>query len=111
MSVVDVLRNVSADLVHVWDNPNCPNRLATIDRCMKYTLKNIAIQRAILHDPAFESLGAGFRATFPGYGFFLSLWREMYLEMPYYFRSASDVPVILDAGSNIGMSVLFFKQL
>ncbi len=39
------------------------------------------------------------------------LHREIFVNLAYYFRSARDAPVIIDGGSNIGMSVVFFKTL
>jgi FkbM family methyltransferase len=35
----------------------------------------------------------------------------IFFEETYFFRAASPEPVILDCGSNIGMSVLYFKML
>ena len=37
------------------------------------------------------------------------LHREIFVELQYYFRASRIDPVIVDGGSNIGMSVLFFK--
>ncbi len=37
--------------------------------------------------------------------------REIFVELQYYFRARRPDPVIVDGGSNIGMSVLFFKAL
>ena len=39
------------------------------------------------------------------------LHREIFVELQYYFRASRIDPVIVDGGSNIGMSVLFFKAL
>jgi FkbM family methyltransferase len=39
------------------------------------------------------------------------LHREIFVELQYYFRASRTDPVIVDGGSNIGMSVLFFKAL
>jgi FkbM family methyltransferase len=39
------------------------------------------------------------------------LFNEIYVDASYYFRADIDRPVILDCGSNIGLSVLFFKKL
>jgi FkbM family methyltransferase len=40
----------------------------------------------------------------------LSLFEEIFVNQDYFFRSDTDSPVIIDCGSNIGMSVLFFKH-
>lgn len=47
----------------------------------------------------------------PSYRHFLFMVKEIMVGSPYYFKSKRDNPVIVDAGSNIGMSVLFFKLL
>ena len=39
------------------------------------------------------------------------LFDEIFVGLEYHFETASDAPVIVDCGSNIGMSVLFFKWL
>jgi FkbM family methyltransferase len=38
-------------------------------------------------------------------------FREIFLERPYMFHTARKSPVIFDCGSNIGISILFFKTL
>ena len=42
---------------------------------------------------------------------FIYMHREIIEEAIYYFQPASDEPYIIDGGSNIGVSVLFFKHL
>jgi FkbM family methyltransferase len=39
------------------------------------------------------------------------LFREMFVDLDYFFEAPNRAPFILDCGSNIGMSVLFFKAL
>ena len=45
------------------------------------------------------------------YRSFLALFEEIYVGQPYAFACAKPNPVIFDCGSNIGISVLFFKKL
>ncbi|MFY9528536.1 MAG: FkbM family methyltransferase [Candidatus Acidiferrales bacterium] len=45
------------------------------------------------------------------YGTFLSLVSEIFIQRIYYFETSSRSPLIVDAGSNIGMSILFFTRL
>jgi FkbM family methyltransferase len=54
-------------------------------------------------------MGADLRVL--DYGTFLTLISEIFFRRIYYFESDSLSPVILDAGSNIGMSILFFKHI
>jgi FkbM family methyltransferase len=46
---------------------------------------------------------------FSDYTFFVTMFEEIFIDRIYWFESATDSPVILDCGSNIGLSVLFFK--
>src|SRR5882672_4300265 len=39
------------------------------------------------------------------------LFREVFLSGEYFFKTSEARPVIIDCGSNIGMSVLYFKYL
>ena len=41
----------------------------------------------------------------------LHTYRELFCKEMYQFNSLSDEPVILDCGSNIGLSVLYFKTI
>ena len=42
---------------------------------------------------------------------FCSMYEEIFNRQIYKFKSSSDSPHIIDGGANIGMSVIFFKQL
>lgn len=53
----------------------------------------------------------GYTVHFPSYDLFHDLWKEIFLKESYFFLAASSTPRILDLGSNIGMSILFFKYL
>lgn len=75
--------------------------------------------RLKLKQKFFAALGAakteerflGLRAEFPDYGSFCHMWREIFILETYYFKSDNDAPRIVDVGSNIGMSVCYFKLL
>jgi FkbM family methyltransferase len=49
--------------------------------------------------------------SIPDSASFLSAFREIFVERIYNFNSESPAPKILDLGANIGLSVLYFKQL
>lgn len=48
---------------------------------------------------------------FYNYDTFLNLFEEIFLVRPYFVKVEKNNPFIIDCGSNIGMSVLFFKWL
>jgi FkbM family methyltransferase len=39
------------------------------------------------------------------------LYREIFIDLDYYFETDEPAPYIIDCGSNIGMSILFFKAM
>src|SRR5687767_12519644 len=51
----------------------------------------------------------GYRVRFCTFHNFRLLFNEMFINQDYSFRSSTESPFILDCGSNIGMSVLYFK--
>jgi FkbM family methyltransferase len=52
-----------------------------------------------------------YRVSVLSFGDFEYLFRHIFWKMEYYFESENPAPFILDCGSNIGVSVLFFKTL
>jgi FkbM family methyltransferase len=53
----------------------------------------------------------GFTVEFFDLPSVISLFEEIFINNDYLFKPASERPVIIDAGSNIGISILFFKWL
>ena len=53
----------------------------------------------------------GYKISFKGEANFRHLFNGIFVQAPYFFRASDDRPLIFDCGSNIGMSVLFFKKL
>ena len=47
----------------------------------------------------------------PGYNILSALLKEKFIYNEYYFSSSTKSPVIIDGGSSIGISVLYFKCL
>ncbi len=45
------------------------------------------------------------------YNDFLYLFREIFINQDYYFNTKNISPIIIDCGSNIGLSVLYFKLI
>lgn len=54
---------------------------------------------------------AGFSVSHLGFGALYQLFKEIFVGLDYYFKSDKANPFIIDCGSNIGMSILFFKKL
>lgn len=53
----------------------------------------------------------GMNLSFPGYSMVHMLINEIFIHKIYAFKSKKIEPFIIDAGSNIGMSILFFKKM
>lgn len=53
----------------------------------------------------------GYRFNFVAYGSFNYLFNEIFLEEDYFFTTQKKRPFIVDCGSNIGASILYFKKL
>jgi FkbM family methyltransferase len=53
----------------------------------------------------------GRKVSFFNYKDFIGLFEEIFIGREYYFECAGNSPYIIDFGSNIGMSVIYFKWL
>jgi FkbM family methyltransferase len=53
----------------------------------------------------------GFQVNFVDYLGFVYLYEEIFIQGPYRFQTHKRAPLIFDCGSNIGISVLYFKAL
>src|SRR3989344_5102092 len=53
----------------------------------------------------------GFKIFFYDYETFVALFESIFIEHEYYFKSNKQSPRIIDLGSNIGLTVLYFKIL
>ena len=54
---------------------------------------------------------AGYNMQYPMYGSFWVLFKEIFVYQEYLFNTESRRPFIIDCGSNIGMSILYFKLI
>jgi FkbM family methyltransferase len=53
----------------------------------------------------------GMDVAFLDHYWLVEMFEEIFLRGQYYFESAEEQPLIVDVGSNIGVSILFFKRL
>lgn len=54
---------------------------------------------------------AGFKVKFLNFNILSHLFKELFIENEYYFTTEKSNPYIIDCGSNIGMSILYFKMM
>jgi FkbM family methyltransferase len=52
----------------------------------------------------------GKEITVPDAGSFLGIYQELFIDNNYWFKTNSKNPLIIDCGSNIGLSVIYFKN-
>jgi FkbM family methyltransferase len=90
--------------------PSAQERKTAFALYLKFTFRLLALPFIPAGRISKEKvMGADLRVL--DYGTFLTLISEILFRRIYYFESDSVSPFILDAGSNIGMSILFFKHL
>jgi len=53
----------------------------------------------------------GYTVEFFHYGELINLFEEIFIHQVYLFKSTNDNPLIIDGGSNIGLSILYFKKI
>jgi FkbM family methyltransferase len=53
----------------------------------------------------------GYKFNFLAYSSFNCLFKEIFLKEDYFFKTQKERPFIIDCGSNIGASILYFKKL
>lgn len=69
------------------------------------------LAKGIVHNPAEPVYVMGMKIYTFTLGRLVYLLEEIFLEWDYVFTPAGNPPVIIDCGSNIGISILFFKKL
>jgi FkbM family methyltransferase len=53
----------------------------------------------------------GYRFTYRNFREWFSIYKDIFILREYKFSSSADIPFIIDCGSHIGISVLYFKKL
>jgi FkbM family methyltransferase len=105
------IMNVARMLRDLWniERSPLPRALKIQIALSEARLRMLDLSRRLKSDHPVKVLDYTVKPSLPES--FLYLFREIFIELSYYFRAKSSSPVILDCGSNIGMSVLFFKML
>lgn len=85
------------------------SNLKLIDR-LRYVLDMLRFYRLKTDETRKASL-FGYRINYDRFDNFSYLVREIFINLSYFCNVYNDSPVILDIGSNIGISTLFFKRL
>lgn len=71
----------------------------------------LALKRMVARGSTDVENVMGFKVSHLNLKTLCQLFDEIFIDCVYYFRTANATPSIIDCGSNIGMSILFFKKL
>ena len=85
-------------------------RIPMLRTYLKIELKHFFLAGLLKRRMTQESI-FGYQVHFFDYHTFATLFEELYVAEVYYFSASSPEPSIVDCGSNIGLSVLYFKRL
>lgn len=85
-------------------------RIPMLRTYVKIELKHFFLAGLLKRRMTRESI-FGYEVHFFDYHTFATLFEELYVAEVYYFSASSPEPLIVDCGSNIGLSVLYFKRL
>lgn len=110
MAFLDAIANFVRDSGTIASSDRITHRLSTWGTYSRLTKNLISRKRFGSKVPAREHIGPHL-VHYIDYDMLFSLWREIFLEAPYFFDTKKKQPVILDVGGNIGLATLYFKQL
>jgi len=102
--------NVVRHLAWLLRTPNSQPKSRLLGAYLKLCLKYLFAVRLLGRTFPTERL-LGFTVTFYDYHALILLFEEIFVLESYRFAAASQTPLILDCGSNIGMAVLYFKTI
>lgn len=85
-------------------------RIPMLRTYLKIELKQFFLSGLLKRRMTSESI-FGYQVHFFDYYTFSILFEELYVAEVYFFSATSAEPLIVDCGSNIGLSVLYFKRL
>jgi len=106
MSIANVLGNVASQFSVARKRPSGFSTACFIEY-LRIQARQIFAHRGVTAAPGSVRI-VGAEVTCPNYGALLGLFKEIWLAEQYYFRTSAPAPLIIDAGANIGMAVLYF---
>jgi len=110
MLIFDFIRILrQTRIIHDGNLPGLPNKALAQDY---FWLKMKEFQRNFFKKEFnYYKSNLGFTIGFVKFETLLYLFNEIFVENQYYFSSQNENPLIIDCGSNVGMSILYFKTL
>jgi FkbM family methyltransferase len=110
MKFVPWLWRLVSDVGLILRQGHSHGRIRMLRTFLKIELKRFFLAGLLKRRMTRESI-FGYQVHFFDYQIFATLFEELYVAEVYYFSTSSPEPLIVDCGSNIGLSVLYFKRL
>lgn len=92
------------------DRKKSREKLALLSEYLRIELKYVFLCKLLKKNMCQEKF-LGYNVSFFNYASFRLLFDEIFINKNYYFAADKPAPMILDCGSNIGMSILYLKKL
>ena len=107
------MRKAVSTLIHHFKTLQNINRLE-LNKNLKNSIKRtywwaIILKRIDLRKKSVNV--AGYKVSFLSNWAFQYLFKEIFIDQEYHFITTNKCPLIIDCGSNIGMSILYFKLI
>jgi len=96
------------NLAFILKNPNPSFKFKLFFTYLKISIK-LRLQKIFNLNIINENF-LGVKVSFSNYYTFYRLFNEIFVREEYSFRLKNSKPIIIDCGSNIGMSILYFKM-
>jgi len=110
MGISASLWNISSNIHLILTNKISKNRTNLLSTYLKLILKSFLFVIIFKVNLTKEKI-FGFEVNFFNYPTFILLFDETFIKNDYYFNTKEKKPTIIDCGSNIGVSLIFFKKL
>lgn len=91
-------------------NNNSKNKIGLLLSYLKIKIKYFFLIK-ILGLKINKERICGFNVKHLNYKLLIFLFEEIFIKEIYFFKAKTDAPLIIDCGSSIGMSVIFFKKM
>jgi FkbM family methyltransferase len=109
------MRHYLAVVFFIYNSKNGKRRNALFFGYLKIILRAYLYHKIQKHfysqrPPYFSIRVMGYRIRFMDHSFLLHLFEEIFIREIYFFQTSHTSPFIVDCGSNIGLSLLYFEM-
>ena len=108
--ILNFTSNIFRNIILILTKETSQNQLKLLLTYLKLNLKFLFLTK-ILNIKIYNDTIFGLKINVLNYPAFIYMFEEIFIRGDYYFIAKTDAPLIIDCGSNIGVSLLFFKKL